>query len=296
MARRPDQHTVVVGVDGSAEGTEALRYAVGAAQARGMWLFVVHAYDLPPHGPMEAAALAAAAAASAYRVTADALSQVTVPAELEVETAVELTTPLRLLERLSADAALIVLGQHTIDPAASSSAQPLSSAVAAGSSCPLIIVPPGWSRRRALSRSIVVGLDDQTSVRVVLGFAFREADRRGWSVVALQALSGAAVPAQQSARSADIDAVIAEQRQEHPTVPVTVAVTLNSLAQIVLDDSRRARLVVVGRPHGLTAQAGAWSTATVEPALADAYCPLALVPDDAWLDDAESAPGRPEPR
>ena len=281
MARHPDQHTVVVGVDGSAEGAEALRYAVGAAQSRRMWLLVVHAYQLPPHGPLVvAASLAVAALASAYRVVADALSQVTIPAGVEVETAVELTTPLLMLERLSGRAALVVLGRHTADPSGYARTRPVSAAVAASSSCPTVIVPPGWSQHRASSRSIVVGLDAERSAGVQLAFAFREAERRGWSVTALQALPvGDVSAAQQSARSAHLDAVLAEQRREHPAVPVTVAVTLDSVAQVVLDRSRGARLVVVGRPDALFARAGAWSPAAAKSGLADLYCPLAVVPD-----------------
>ena len=274
-------HQVVVGVDGSAESAAALRYAVGAAHSAGMGLLVVHAYQLPPHGPVAAAALYAAALASAYRVTADALSQVVVPAEIEVEMAAELIGPLPLLQRLSRQAALIVLGQHSADPPSSASAQPVSSAVAARSFCPTVIVPPGWSQHRVGSRAIVVGLDDDTSVQVVLGFAFGEAARRGWSLIALQALPTTVAPADRSARSADIEAVIAGQQRSHPAVPVTVAATFDSLAQIVLDGSRRARLLVVGRPMAQTSRAGAWSPAAAQRALQDLYCPVAVVPQSA---------------
>ena len=295
MARAADGHTVVVGVDGSAEGTEALRYAVGAAKARGMWLLVVHAYELPPRGAFVAAAvLDAAALASAYRVTSDALSQVDIPADVTVETAVELTTPVLMLQQLSGQVALIVLGQHTADPFHTVHTRPVSSSVAASSCCPMVIVPPSWSRHPAgRSRSIVVGLDTETSARVVLGFAFREAERRGWSVIALQVLPSAGLPAHQLARAADIEAIIASQRRDHPAVPVTVAVTMDSLAEVILDDSRRARLLVVGSPHGHNGRPGAWSYAAAQKSLQDLYCPLAVVPEPRTETDS-SATRRPD--
>lgn len=278
MARVADHHTVVVGVDGSAEGAEALRYAVGAARSRGMWLLVVHAYQLPPHGPITAAAIDAAALASAHRVPADALSQVVVPADLDVQIAVELTTPLLMLRRLSGQVALIVVGQHTADSHTKGADRPVSSILASSASCPTVIVPPGWRQHRAWSQSILVGLDAETLMDVVLDFACAEAERRGWSVTALQALAAAAAPASRLARSANLDSLVAGQRRDRPAVPLTVEATMDSLAQVIHDGSRQARLVVVGRPGTGSSRPGAWSSRAAGPALEDLPCPLVIVP------------------
>ena len=165
MVREADDRAVVVGVDGSATGMEALRYAAGAARSRGMWLLVVHAYQLPPQASaVTTAGLSAAALASAYRVTTDALSQVRVPVGVDVETTAELTTPLLMLQRLSGQAAMIVLGQHDANPSDLGLGRPVGSSVAAGALCPIVIVPPHWSHDKALSRSVVVGLDAETAL------------------------------------------------------------------------------------------------------------------------------------
>ena len=285
MARYADDQAVVVGVDGSAEGVDALRYAAGAAESRGMWLLVVHAYQLPPQGSaVTASGLAAAALAAAYRVTTDALSQVTVPAGVDVETAAELTTPLLMLQRLSGQVAMIVLGQHRADPSDSALIRPVGSSVAAAALCPIVIVPAHWSRNRTLSPSVVVGLDAETAAGVVLDFAFGEADRRGWSVVALQTLPLAVVPADRPARAADLAKIMAGLRQNHPGVPVTMTMTPDKLAQVILDGSRHARLLVVGPPKRRIDRPGAWSLTAARPVLAQLYCPVAMVPKDRRTD------------
>ncbi|WP_375431848.1 universal stress protein [uncultured Friedmanniella sp.] len=117
MQRHADHDTVVVGVDGSPEAAEALRYAAAAARSRGLWLLVVHAYELPRHpGTMSTALVLAAAASAADRVAADALSGVRIPAGVPVQTLVERTAPVLMLRRLSERVALLVLGQHSADP------------------------------------------------------------------------------------------------------------------------------------------------------------------------------------
>lgn len=273
-----DDRTVVVGVDGSPESTEALRYAAAAAQARGMWLLVVHAYELPPHrSTVTASVLAAAARTAAYRVTADAMSGVPIPAGVEVEAAVELTTPVLMLQRLSGQVAMIVLGQHADDPSDSVLAGPLTSSVAAVASCPVVLVPAGWSRDTYPSRSIVVGWDGRPGAEVVLDYAFTEAERRGWPLLALHALPIGATPLQGSVESERLRNIISGPRDDHPGVRASAVVVQGKFDRVMLSASRTARLLVVGRP-ARHSRPGTWPHSAARQVMSRLRCPLVVVP------------------
>lgn len=278
MHTAADDRTVVVGVDGSPEGTEALRYGAAAASLRGMWLLVVHAYELPPHpATVTAAALAAAALAAAYRVTADALSSISLPAGLAVEAAVELTTPVLMLQRLSGQAAMIVLGQHADDPSDSVLSGPVTSSVAAAASCPVVIVPVGWSRDTTTSRVVVVGLDGRPGAAVVVGYAFVEAERRRWPLLALHALPVGVAALRGAVESERLGQMLRGPRHDHPDVQVSAVVVQGDLAQVMLGAARSARLLVVGRPSRHS-RPGAWPDSAARQVMARLRCPLVVVP------------------
>jgi nucleotide-binding universal stress UspA family protein len=276
-----DGRTVVVGVDGSPEATEALRYGAAAAQLRGMWLLVVHAYELPPHpATVSAGALAAASLAAAYRVTADALSAVTLPAGMEVEAAVELTTPVLMLQRLSGQAAMIVLGQHADDPSDSVLAGPVTSSVAAAAACPVVIVPVGWSRDATTSRVVVVALDGRPGAAVVVGYAFAEAERRHWPLVALHALPIGVAALRGAVESERLGQLLRGPRRDHPDVQASAVVVQGDLAQVMLGAARSARLLVVGRP-ARHSRPGAWPHSAARQVMTRLRCPIVVVPQSA---------------
>jgi hypothetical protein len=118
----------------------------------------------------------------------DALSQVRPPAGLPVTTGVTLTTPVRMLQRLSGRVAMVVLGRHAIEPSDAVIGRPGTSPVSTTSLCPVVIIPRHGGRNQLQTRSIVVGLDGRTPAEVVLSYTFAEAERCGWPIVALQAV------------------------------------------------------------------------------------------------------------
>ncbi len=272
------RRTVMVGVDGSPESTEALRYGAAVARLRGMGLLVVHAYAMPPHSAnVPASALVPAALAAAYRVTADALSAITLPAGVEVEATVELTTPVLMLQHLSDQVALIVLGQHVDDPSDSVLGGPVTSSVAAGASCPVVIVPAGWSRDTSRARVVVVGLDGRPGAAVVLGYAFAEAERRRWPLLALHALPAGADAQRRSEESMRLGDILRGPRHDHPDVQASACVVQGDLAQVMLGAARNARLLVVGRP-ARHSQPGAWPRSAACQVMSRLPCPLVVVP------------------
>ncbi len=166
----------VVGVDGSPESVEAARYAADEAAARGLDLLVVHACALGvahsvPEGPATDARRAVGQA-----LVADVLAHVPVAPRTRVFTIVEVAPAAVLLTAVAGGAALLVLGQHQLDPADGHLSGHVAPEVAASARCPVVVVPAGWRRTVAGrahlgSRSIVVGVSGTWSATAVLELA-----------------------------------------------------------------------------------------------------------------------------
>jgi nucleotide-binding universal stress UspA family protein len=279
MTAGDERRLVAVGVDGSLEATEAARYAATAAHARGLDLLLVHAYQLPPRvGALTEAAIASARRA-AERVGSDVLSQVRMAPDQQAHSLVELTTAELLLLRVSRRAELVVLGKHAFDLANQLLTGPVMSMVAASSSCPVVVVPRGWSRVRRPARAVAVALDGETSAEAALQFAFDEAELRRWPVIALHTVPRAGPSARSADEVVNIEELLAGQKEDHPDVEVSTVVTGGEPSPAILRASATAGLLVVGRPHR---QVGlrSWSHSVARSVLAGAQCPVAIVPPE----------------
>nr|WP_272954985.1 universal stress protein [Kribbella shirazensis] len=155
--------------------------------------------------------------------------------------------------------------------------------------CPVVVVPAGWPRRTDGPDEIVVGVDGSELSMAAIGFAFRYAEVMGGSVTALMAWHdpqstgpGDIVPAVYDidALEQDSAAVLGEtlagQAVDHPGVKATENLVRGPAANVLVDASRRARLLVVGsrgRGRFLGLMLGSVSRAVLH----HAQCPVAVV-------------------
>src|ERR671912_2788349 len=96
-----NDRVVAVGVDGSPEAIAAARYAVRAADFRGLNLLRVHAYELPPLDvPMDQGILEACHQA-ARNLMADVAAQLVVPRQMRIDILVQPDSPVVLLDDIS---------------------------------------------------------------------------------------------------------------------------------------------------------------------------------------------------
>ena len=278
MTAGDERRLVAVGVDGSLEATEAARYAAGAAHARGVGLLLVHAYQLPPRVGALTETTIASARQAAERVGTDVLSQVRIAPDLQVHSVVELTTAEQLL-RVSRRAELVVLGKHVFDLSNQLLIGPVMSTVAASSSCPVVVVPRGWSWVRRSARAVAVALDGETSAESALRFAFDEAELRRWPVIALHTVSRAGQRAPFGGEAVNIEELLAGQKEDHPDIEVSTVVTSGEPSPGILRASATVGLLVVGRPHR---QVGprSWSHSVARSVMAGAQCPVVIVPPE----------------
>lgn len=253
--------SVVVGYDGSDVCAVAVGFAVDEARMRGLTLEVMTAWDQPtvdlgmgagaaidPGMSEVVARQAAELAAEGAAATSDSGVEVT-------STAVMGPAGAALVER-SRTADLLVLGSHGRHAVSDLLLGGVSRQVAAHSGCPVVVV-----RDSPATRVVVVGIDGSAQAGRALDFAFDEASRRGWSLRVLHAWDVSVIGFDVDASTypaggifddvKDAEArlsaeVLAGHVGRYPDVEVHVCLRRGSPAQLLVEASREASLLVVG--------------------------------------------------
>ena len=174
---------------------------------------------------------------------------------VQVMTSVRRGAPCQELLIFAADADLLVIGTRE---AAGSHYGTLRHQIAAGVSCPLVIVPTDWTP----CNGSVGGVDDDETSQLAVDFAAREAERLGrelsvvhaWHIPTLLALgwlsAGASPYDEIRMAHAEVLAGVVEQvRAEHVTVVVRDTLEHGSAALALTDAAEHAEMVVVGNPR-----------------------------------------------
>src|SRR5215204_5337936 len=169
-----NDQVVAVGVDGSPEALAAARYAVRAADFRGLNLLMVHAYELPPLDvPMDQGILEACHQA-ARNLMADVAAQLVVPPHMRIDTVVQPDSPVVLLDDVSRTVPLLVVGQDHLGWGERLTFGAVASHVGQKAQCPVVVVPGGWQAPKSAERHpVVVALDEDTPRDAVLTAAFK---------------------------------------------------------------------------------------------------------------------------
>ncbi|MGH1565167.1 universal stress protein [Mumia sp. DW29H23] len=198
----------------------------------------------------------------------------------------------------SRKAALVVLRRRDLSAVERVFTGSISNAVAARSSCPVVIVPAGWDHATTHNR-VVVGLDDTALSPEAIDFAFPTAQERKATLTALHAwrapvlyddiiFSRTSEHTWRDTTQRHLDQELAPWRERHPEVQCEVVVEYERPAQALSAASASSDLLVVGRrtrplPRGL-------ALGSVTRALVRACaCPLVVTPhpEDADVTDDE---------
>lgn len=281
---------VVVGVDGSASALAAVRLAATEAVARGRPLRVVHAFIWPelkvPLGPSPFGPPEGGLRNQADRVVSEAVAEATKAApDVTVTGAVVTGAPGVVLVRESRDAALVVLGSRGLGGFTSLLVGSVAVQVAAHADCP-VLVARGEARADG---PVVVGVDGSPLSNLAVGFAAEEASLRGTGLVAVHTWTGpvSAGPGDMLPPVYDPDLVEEQERlvlaeavagigDRYPDVPVTERLVRGRPANLLVEESRAAQLVVLGA-RGLGGFAGMLLGSVSQAVLHHAHCPLAIV-------------------
>lgn len=282
---------VVVGLDHRGRSTSALVWAVEEVERAGATLTLLSAH---PEGTTSAPGSGHDLDALAARLT---LAEVT---RRDVAGA-----PVTSLLDAASEADVIVVGCRSMAPAQRMILGGTSLAVARWSPVPVVVVPEAWIQPSMADAPIVAGVrpmqveGQRGSVErdhEVLDFCFARAAALGvpiavvsaWEIPTVLAWSPDDIQQMRSEHDRALTRRLAAWRETYPQVEVTVHSVAEGPDQALLDASKVAQMVVVGRHHSATLS-GLIGT-TTRRVLRHASRPVAVIPTgsrDELLRDLE---------
>ncbi|MGV9457177.1 universal stress protein [Streptomyces sp. NPDC003635] len=266
--------TVTVGLDGSSESRAAAEWAAREAKLRGLPLRLVHVWEPVPEPMAQAPLLGAQTQAHwSERIPREAAEGLRLR-HPGVDVAVQQIPgrPMDVLAEAAKDAELLVLGSRGLSGVGGFLVGSVGMMVIARTETPVVLVrsgeqaadehekdPAGIPSAATAYRPVVLGLDTDHPDDAVIAFAFEEAKRRG---TALKAVHGWNLPSYlayglpadleinaelRRREAAALAGVLRPWRRKYPDVEVVEESRSGSPANHVIDASREASLVVVGR-------------------------------------------------
>ena len=265
---------VTVGLDGSSESRAAAEWAAREAKLRGLPLRLVQVWEPAPE-PMAQAPLLGAETQAHWseripRETAEGLRLRHPGVHVDVEQIPG--RPADALAGAAKGAELLVLGSRGLSGIGGFLVGSVGMAVIADTETPVVLVrageqaadehetdPAGIPSAATAYRPVVLGLDTGHPHATVIAFAFEEASRRGTSLRVvhgwnLPPYSAYGLPADPELNAelgrqeaAALTEVLRPWRQKYPDVEVAEESRSGSPANHIIDASRDASLVVVGR-------------------------------------------------
>jgi nucleotide-binding universal stress UspA family protein len=118
----------------------------------------------------------------------------------------------------------------------------VSSGVAHAAQCPVAVVYRNVSPVQPNAAPIVLGIDGSPACDSAIAIAFDEASRRASDIVAVFGFDQADTPE----AAGTVARALTGWRARHPDIAVRGVVACDHFADVLLDESRHAKLVVVG--------------------------------------------------
>lgn len=193
MTQGDAQAAIVVGVDGSSAGQDAVDWAAAEAAAQHRPLSIVHGFIWPlirpkvPLGPMSGGPAGGGLQAAAQRVLAEAEARArSMAPDVEVTTKLVVAAPAPALLDQAKDADLVVVGSRGLGGFAGLLIGSVGVKIAAHAPCPVVVVRPrSAGHPHSSSGRVVVGVDGSEISGLAVDFAFEVAARRGVGVTAV---------------------------------------------------------------------------------------------------------------
>lgn len=266
--------TVVAGLDGSPESGAAAEWAAREAELRGLPLKVVHVWE-PVPDPLAQAPLMGAETQQHWseRIPREAGEGLRLRHPgLDVSEEQVTGSPGDALVDAAKDAELLVLGSRGLSGVGGFLVGSVGLSVVAHAELPVVLVrageqaadehesdPAGSPSTGTPYRPVVLGLDADAPADAVIEFAFAEAARRGtglrvvygWNLPPYYAYGLAMDAGLNDEVSREETTALTEAlrlwREKHPAIEVALEPRVGSAADHLVDASREASLVVIGR-------------------------------------------------
>jgi nucleotide-binding universal stress UspA family protein len=279
---------VVVGVDGSDSSREALLWAVDEAARRRLPLRVLGAWQ-SDHAAETTAALVPSLADDCRAVVEAAAAHArTVSPGLDVSTTTVHAQAASALIAASRSADSVVVGSRGVGAVTEVLLGSTSMQLAVYASCPVVVVREPLRRPETPGR-VVVGVDGSALSGEATAYAFEQASVRALGLTVVHAwnanvytsgvaLSVLAEPWQELVTEQEliVAEAIAPWTEKYPQVDVRTEVAQGRPADVLVDASVSAELVVVGS-RGRGGFRGLLLGSTSRNVLHRAHCPVAVV-------------------
>ena len=279
---------IVVGVDGSEQGLNAVQFAIGEARRSGCGVRLVHA--LP-----EVATTSPGVPLAAYEIFDDVAQQVMQQAEetaratsggqVRLEKVVRTGTRVHVLVEASEGARLVVLGHRERALRERALTASTSTGVASRAHCPAVCLPSSWPGSDAHAR-VVVGIEDPAHAHELLSRAFAMASGRGARLRILHAwrlqrpyddiMVGEAEASDWAAQVTErLEIATADLRSAFPEVDVEIDLRHQDPASALVAASDEADLLLLGRRRH-TAPLGLQLGVTARALIRESRCPVEI--------------------
>ena len=280
---------VVVGVDGSEQSDRAVRYALAEARRRDTGILLVHAvHETAPMAAMLPLYSVEAFAEVGRRLVEDAEKLIRhEDGDVEIASSVKGGSRVATLVDAGEHAAVTVLGHRSRSLAGRVLASSTTTGVAARAHCPVISVPDTWTEGSEHGR-VVVGVDESEAAHDALALAFEEARRRKARLVVLHAwklptayddisYSQLAVEDWLASAGGEMEKTLAPFQEVFPDVDVEVALKHEFAGPALVDATKDADLIVVGR-RGHGAPWGIYLGSLARLLIREGRCPVEIAP------------------
>jgi nucleotide-binding universal stress UspA family protein len=250
---------IVVGTDGSASGTAAIRWAAGAAERGGRPLQVVVAchWQVPGRWYGAGGELAAVADERAGGIATDAVAVARSAApHVEVGCSVLLGAPAPVLLKATEEASMLVVGHRGLGGFSGLLLGSVGMQVATHAPCPVAVVR---GRSENILGPVVVGVDTTHPTDSAIALAFEQAAERHCPLHAITAHTVPLPPSpigippltHEPERVRDelrrqLAQQLASWSAKYPDVAADCEVVEGAPGAVLVDRSRHAQLVVVG--------------------------------------------------
>ncbi|MFI6060675.1 universal stress protein [Streptomyces sp. NPDC051286] len=298
--------TITVGFDGSPESRAAAEWSAREAKLRGLPVRLVQVWE-PVPGPMAQAPLLGVETQQHWteRVPREAAEGLRLRHPgVEVTTEHVTGRPAEALARVAQDAELLVLGSRGLGGLGGFLVGSVGLAAVASTERPVVLVRAGEQATdehemdkggipstAAPFRPVVLGLDVGSPDEALIGFALDAATRRnvplrvvhGWNPPPYYAY-GMALEAAVQRELAEVNSTVLTEelrpwRQKFPDVEIVAESRYGSPSNLLIDASREASLVVVGR-RIRRSSVGAHIGTVTHAVLHHATAPVAVVAHD----------------
>jgi nucleotide-binding universal stress UspA family protein len=283
---------IVVGVDPAREHDAALEFAVGLARRRGSHVHLVVVLHSGHIGPDRATELKLVGE-ELVRVDHELLVRCQRRIEewepdLTVTTEIVHGPVVPSLVAAARDADLLVLGHHRMSRPHHLPTLSVTHGVVAHTRCPVYAVPDDWHELRDHPEPVVAAVEDEHSGRAVAAAAFDEASLAGSALRVVRAWCYADIDTDEESllHGTGNEDTAALRRQTtralgdvvslHPDVPCQVDAVHGQAAYVLVEASRRARLVVIGR-HRPSVPWGSHLGPVTRSVLGHSHCPVVVV-------------------